>query len=284
MGEMKAIAWNVIGGIVAGFVVLASQYVYRKYWIALRFKKIFGGDVTETFHVVYSLLNEPEPPPELPNWKPVFKKPPRADGRCVGGGINLGRITSCASAKAVAYLVNEFGKNVRSAPSISSDTEVDIKMDLSFISIGGLPNFKTSDLLNNPSNVFLEFGHEEKFMYIKNKNSGEIIVDSREMPKTGCDYGIIIKLHPQNNQERTWACCAGFGIWGTSGAAYYLAYRWKEILKWAGDKPFACVVKTKATSDDSTEIVEAIIRKQSWPSKIIRKIRCRNCHFRITEF
>ena len=103
------------------------------------------------------------------------------------------------------------------------------------------------------------------------------------MTETGCDYGIVIKLHPQNNQERTWICCSGFGIWGTSGAAYYLAYRWKEILKWAGDKPFGCVIKTKIGSDDSTEIVEAIIMKTSWPSRIIRKIRCRKCHFKITE-
>lgn len=274
-----------MGGIIAGFTVLVLQYFYKKYWIALRFRRIFGEDVTEDFHIVYPLLNEPLPPHELPDWKPVFKKPLRADGSCGGGGKNLCQITSCASAKAVAYLVNEFGKNIKIAPSISSDTEVDTKMDLSFISIGGPPNFKTLDLLQNPSNLFLEFDYDEdKVVHIRKKHSGNKVVDSDQMKETSCDYGIIIKIRPQNNLERTWICCAGFGIWGTGGAAYYLSYRWKEILKCAGNKPFGCVTKTKIGSDDSTEIVEAVITKTSFLSRILRNIRCRKCNFKITEF
>jgi len=86
--------------------------------------------------------------------------------------------------------------------------------------------------------------------------TGEKIVDTNDMKK--CDFGIIVKIHPIQNKEKTWICCAGFGLWGTSGASYFLAQKWREILKWAGNKPFGCVIKTKVLSDDSTEIIDKI--------------------------
>jgi hypothetical protein len=66
------------------------------------------------------------------------------------------------------------------------------------------------------------------------------------------DYALIVKIHPPKKPERTWLCCAGVGEWGTSGAAWYLAGKWKEIHKWAKSKPFAIITETKSNSDDST--------------------------------
>ena len=107
------------------------------------------------------------------------------------------------------------------------------------------------------------------------------IVESGQ--ESRCDYGLIIKIHPRNYPGHTWICCAGFGILGTSGAAYYLAYNWKKIRKWAGDKPFACVVKTGNASDDSTEPIEGFIKKTNMFSRAIRLCRCRKECFKITE-
>jgi hypothetical protein len=42
---------------------------------------------------------------------------------------------------------------------------------------------------------------------------------------------------------------------GTSGAAWFLASKWRDICKWAKDKPFATITKTVINSDESTKRV-----------------------------
>lgn len=237
-------------------MLIGLEYIYRHYWINRSFKKIYGKDITREFHVVYPLHCEPLPPRELPHWKPVFHKLPRKNGSVVHSGVNLKQITSIASAKSIGYLVNAFGKSPKISPTISSDHDIDEKMDISFISIGGKGNIKTEDLLENLGNEFYEFRINNNVLNITNKKTGEKVVDTNDMDK--CDYGVIIKINPAHNPEKTWICCAGVGLWGTSGASYYLAQKWKEILKWAGNKPFGCVIKTKVLSDDSTEIIDKI--------------------------
>jgi len=283
MGTMKTFFWNIFGGFVAGLLVLVLQWLYYRFLIARRFRKIFGKHANGEFYVAYGVYSEPLPPPGSPDWKAIFPKQTRKNGRNIPGAKNLSQITSGASVRAVGYLVNAFGKNIKTSPILLSDIDIDSKLDISFISIGGTPNYKTDDLLRDPMNEFLDLIRENDRLCIKEKSSGEIIVDETQMQKTGCDYGIIMKIHPQSNLERTWICCAGFGLWGTSGAAYYLANKWKSILKWAGKEPFACVIKTTFGSDDSTEVIEGFIKKTNWFSRAIRKLRCRKNRFKITE-
>ena len=64
-------------------------------------------------------------------------------------------------------------------------------------------------------------------------------------PNPRYDYGIILKIHPQQFRDRTWFVCAGLDEWGTSGAAWYLAKKWKELYKFAKNSPFAVIVKGK---------------------------------------
>jgi len=66
---------------------------------------------------------------------------------------------------------------------------------------------------------------------------------------------LILKIHPRQFPERTWLVCAGIGEWGSSGAAWYLAYRWREIYKYAKNSPFAIIVRVKDKQDESTEPV-----------------------------
>ncbi len=173
-----------------------------------------------------------------------FQKPePKVPHNAVGA-VNLDKIASSASIRGIGHLVHCFGKNIRTPIKVVPDVDIDEKMDLSFVSIGGRTNYKSCDLIDDPSNVFVDFGPET------------IVSKSTKFPfvKAECviDYGFIIKIHPEGNSKRTWICCSGFGEWGTSGAAWYLATHWNEIRAYANDKPFAYITKTRVGSDDST--------------------------------
>jgi len=64
---------------------------------------------------------------------------------------------------------------------------------------------------------------------------------------------MILKGHPQNMPERNWIACGGYGEWGTSGAAWYLARRWRDIYKKFGNKSFAIFVKVEGQRDESAD-------------------------------
>ena len=147
---------------------------------------------------------------------------------------------------AVSHLAGAFGRHAKTAPIITDDADVDSKMEISFISVGG-QNFKTYDLITHKNNVFLKFGPGGKT--IQAKASGKTVIQE----ESGFDYGIIIKINPSDSPKRTWICCAGIGSWGTSGAAWWLAHNWKKVYKEARGKPFAYITKTRVGSDDSTE-------------------------------
>lgn len=208
-----------------------------------RFRQVFGEDSNKKFYVIYSVYRSP-------SRGIIFPKPkPEVVRRRACGGTNLSTVNSCATTRAVGHLVYGFGENVKIAPIILSDKDTDEDMELSFISIGGITNFKTVDLLENSSNKFLDY---EKGSIIA-KGSRRALV--RAGKESGFDHGFIIKVNPSNNMRRTWICCGGVAEWGTSGAAWYLVHRWKEIRKFAKGKPFACITKTRVGSDDSTEAI-----------------------------
>ncbi len=230
--------WNYIG---------LFQHV-RKLWryiSAWKFKQVFGKDAGKEYHLIYNI--------SIPPKGTIFSKPePKYRRKNYTKTKNLTTINSCATTRAIGYLVYAFGEKDIKPPTISSDTAKDAKMDLSFISIGGVTNLKSCDLLNDESNQFLNFGysHDKKTIrhFIVSKTLGLPIVESSKE----CDHGFIIKINPNSNPERTWICCAGFGEWGASGAAWYLARKWKDIYKWAKKKPFATILKTQYKRDEST--------------------------------
>jgi len=169
--------------------------------------------------------------------------------RCYANATNLTCITPCADTRAMGYLIYSFGENVKLPPTMKSDVDTDIDMNISFISIGGTGNLKTCDLLEDESHF-----HEFEFKGESILWRGAKLVNAHD----DVDYRLIIKIHPQSNPERTWICCAGVGEWGTSGAAWFLARRWKDICKWkdihkwVNNKPFAVITKTKVGRDEST--------------------------------
>ncbi len=238
-----SVLWNVLGGIiVAGLTLLC-----RALWSKLRrrrFRQVFGDDVENDFYVIY--------PAYEVTFATGYRKPTSRVSRLRPvGGINLTAVNSTAGTRGVSHIAYAVGDYARNAPNIQSDHQMDDRMDISFVSIGGITNFKSLDLFDNAKNVFLDFSFEQPAPAIVSKQSKSPIV----RPTKGIDYGLIIKINPSINEARTWICCAGFAEWGTSGAAWWLAHRWKQIRKKAKNLPFACITKTRIGSDDSTELL-----------------------------
>lgn len=262
------ISHNVIGGTIAGIVVLILSYLYhllKRYFIGRKFKDIFGGN--NDYNIICGLYDTPNitQEPFCAKCKLVFPKQQRRGTiKSNVGAQNLEKITSIATLESIGYLLYTFGRNIKIHPNITSDEEVDDKMNLSFVSIGGLNN-KTIDLLNDSENHYLDYN----CLRITPKGVEDNEYTLQKYP--GYDLGIIIKIHPANNPQCTWMCCAGFGLAGTSGAAYYLSHKWNDIHKWAKNKPFGCIIKTRKGSNESTEFLNGFV-EYNWINWILRHV------------
>jgi len=58
-------------------------------------------------------------------------------------------------------------------------------------------------------------------------------------------------------------CTAGLGEWGTSGSAWFLAMKWKELLKRSKGRDFGAVIRVRQGQDESAEIIDFVVRKKS---------------------
>lgn len=217
-----------------------------KLWLWLstrRFRQVFGQDAGKEYHIIY--CNK-----FVQNKKEVFISPPSKLRRpLLAHPTNLTSVNSCATTRAIGHLVYSFGQKVKVPPTLSSEVDTDEKIDISFVSIGGITNRKTCDLLEDVSH-FLEFSG----------NSIVFATTTLETAHNEVDYAFIIKTHPQSNPERTWLCCAGVGECGASGAAWYLATKWNNIRKWAKNRPFAIITETHVNSDESTRLVHKFVQ------------------------
>jgi len=159
-----------------------------------------------------------------------------------GWGFSMQHPISSCEVRAARYIHDIMSKNGAHEDILVSDEDVSGKQDISFISFGGAAsNVKTRLLF---SKLDSSCGISDNFFDVK-------IPDSRFPINPGHDYGIIAKIHPNNFPERTWFVCAGRGEWGTSGAAWYLAKKWKELLKTNADSMFILVVSVSVEQDES---------------------------------
>jgi hypothetical protein len=239
---------DVTGGIGTG---LATRGVWEiskaalKKVLSWRYRRVFGEDAFEgNMHLVYALLN----PPKAVNTagepvKHIFSKPGNG-----GGLFSISEAVSVCEVRAVTYLAESVASNTRSWVALRSAKELGSRLDLSYISLGLMSNDKTVGLLRNDGNLFVAFKDDR----IVSKLSGRtIIAPAPESQKI--DYGMILKIHPTSARERNWICCGGYGEWGTSGAAWYLARRWRDICKKFGNRPFIVFVQVEDGRDESAD-------------------------------
>lgn len=243
--SLKQILLTVLGGVITvGFIEFG-----RKIFSLLnrrKFKQVFGEDILEgsNFHLVYAQLGLRTIFDEQRN---VVTHPYIKPGEETSGvGFSIDRPVSSCEVRAAKYLAEIIGAESRRAPMLSSDYDLRGRLDISFVSFGGpLSNYKTRDAIGNDGNQLLIFDNQN----FLSKKSGKFVL----LPERSFDYGLILKLYPTQFPNRVWIVCAGIGEWGTSGAAWYLAHKWKEIYHYSKQKPFAIIVRVRPNQDESAE-------------------------------
>jgi hypothetical protein len=208
-----------------------------------RLRELFGEDIAspEPFHLVYAQFVLPDQIDgrELPTHP--YKKP----GEEVSGvSFSISKPISLCEVRAVKYFSESLYASGGKGINISADVDLTATLDTSFITLGSrASNFKTRDVQDNPGNGLVRLDSGE-FLSVE---SGLPVVRREE----SYDYGLILKIHPAQFPARTWFVCAGRSEWGTSGAAWYLAKKWKALHSFAGSRPFAVVVQVKPGQDES---------------------------------
>lgn len=152
--------------------------------------------------------------------KYIFPKP----GSNPPAFFSASQIISNCEVRGSKYLIESVAVNARNWSVLTTDAEIQHQSDLSFISIGLLNNHKTMGLLANPANTLVDFNVPR----FTSKVSGRLLIQNNHAAH---DHGLILKINPSNHPHRTWICCAGLGEWGTSAAAWYLARRWRKIMR-----------------------------------------------------
>lgn len=210
---------------------------------AWQFKQVFGRGVSERdYSLVYAELALADPSNPFPYVKPE---------NGLGARFSITRPVSGCELRSVNYLSGAIGGYVGIPPSIRSDVETRHLLDFDFVSLGGpYSNLKTADCQNNTANSIAVF----------DQGQNAIVRLSDRQPlalfEPGFDYGLILKVRPVQFPERVWLACAGLGEWGTSGSAWFLANKWRELRKHAQKRPFAALIRVRPGQDQSAELIK----------------------------
>lgn len=238
---------GVVSGLVTWLVLERVRSMRTAVW-QRRLRAVFGDDINSEskLHLVYAefaLMMHPEHAETGTILKHLYVKPNEVNPTQT---FSIDRPISSCELRAVRYIAESIGRQTRCTPLLSSDLDVKEKLDISFIALGGPgSNYKTREILENDANNLIRFNGQRFYA-----NGTDNPLPNLER---GYDYGMILKLHPTQFITRTWITCAGIGEWGTSGSAWYLANKWREIQKWAGNKSFVLLVRVKPTIDESAE-------------------------------
>lgn len=244
MHYISSMSPNVLGSVIGGIIVVLVVDLIRNtssYFTRWRFKRVFGEDILResSFHLVYAVLGLMQQKGSKRTY--AYIKPGEEES---GTYFSAEKAVSSCELRAAKYLAEVIGIEARHAPVLSPDYDLLSRIDISFASFGGPEsNLKTRDAIENEGNELIGF---DNFKFYSRK-SGRVVLPQEK----GFDYGLILKLHPTQFPERVWFVCAGFGEWGTSGAAYYLRHKWKEIYRYAKQKPFAMIVRVRNNQDES---------------------------------
>lgn len=240
---------NVVGGILAGWTAYLWQVAKRRV-TNYQFKQIFGTH-KDGITLVYE---EMILPPEFGSFPYIRPRP----GISPQSNFSISRPIPIASVRAISYVSTAIGNFIKRSPEVRSDLDTRSILDLDFICFGGpLSNLMTETCMINSGNHLVVFEQDKVQFSLKSDGQPAVQFD----PKF--DYGLILKLHPAQFPDRVWISCAGIGERGTSGAAWYLANRWKELRIEAKDRPFAAIVRVEPNveygRDQSAELLKIII-------------------------
>jgi hypothetical protein len=173
------------------------------------------------------------------------------DGRAVSLVGPWGYVVSECEIRSASYIINALSTYRKLAVEVMSDTTAFENLDRTFVALGSPSSNEISDLIQRePNNEFLEFRQEGSEGFIFDKKGGRKFVGFKEPARK--DYGMVLRLPNLRFPGHFFFVCAGLGEWGTSGAAWYLATKWRDLLREFGNSPFGIAVEVEIGVDNST--------------------------------
>lgn len=185
-------------------------------------------------------------------------------------GTKVACVCEVRGAGYLAYSLAEAGLKARILAATSSSVRAQLHRQ-SFIAVGAKSNQMTAKLLENENNQLVDINMKDLNDVRFSSKNGKLLTPRRN--KEIEDYGLIVRIRPEQDPEKTWIACAGLGEYGTSGAANFLAFSWwniaKRIMRLGGRpnvSPFACIVRTdiSADADDNAKIVNFALTEDHW--------------------
>lgn len=174
------------------------------------------------------------------------------DGRTIRVAGPAGNILGDCEVRSISYLLNAISKHRQQPVAIESDTTAYARLSRTIVSLGSpSSNELTEIILSDARNKYASFGQDETgpFIYLQEQRLKIRAFDG----SPGRDLGLVLKISNQRFPGHYFYVCAGIGEWGTSGAAWYLANRWRELDD-VGEE-FGEIVQVEIGSDESARRV-----------------------------
>lgn len=238
-----------------GFLLPVISKKYHK----KRLRRFWGNGVIEKdFAISYgTLIDSRLMGPKLPQLgdEDFYRYVKRYhDGRKVQIVGPWGKIVGECELRSASYVINTLSTYRKTAIAVVDDEAALQNLNRTFVALGSSSSNDITDLvLREPNNEFLEFGQEgPATTFIRDKKSGTKFEGFKEPVKK--DYGMVVKLPNLRFPGQVFFVCAGLGEWGTSGASWYLATKWRELQLRFGDA-FGIVVEVELGVDESARRV-----------------------------
>lgn len=244
-----SLAVNLFAGILIFLLGLFWPVIPKSYQ-KFQLRKFWGkGVLGETFAIAYgalidSRLTQPNPPQ-------VRYVKRYHDGRTLGIPGPWGNIVGDCEIRSSSYIINTLSTFRKNAVAVVADSDGFRNLDRSFVALGSPASNEISDfILREPNNVYLKFDQDTAGVFIEDIQSHNKFRGFQAPVRK--DYGIVLKIKNERFPGHFLFVCAGLGEFGTSGAAWYLATKWTELVK---QEQFGIVVEVEIGSDESAKKV-----------------------------
>lgn len=238
---------NLLAGAII-FIVGINWDMIPKSFEKYKIKKFWGKNVFEDqFVIEYGALTDSrlaQPQTNTPTARFIKRY---HDGRAIGIAGPWGNIVGDCEIRASSYFINVMSTFRRKAINVEADSDGFKNLNRTIISLGSPDSNEISDfILRQQNNVFLKFNQNNNCPCIEDINSGKQFIGFQ--PPIKKDYGLIVKIKNYRFPGHYFFVCAGLGEFGTSGASWYLANKWKEFLD---KEEFGVVIEVELGSDES---------------------------------
>jgi hypothetical protein len=138
-------------------------------------------------------------------------------------------------------LLMQAGKSYEKIEVVKSYERLEDYFEENFISIGGLTNKATRNLMNNYREKIEYYFSESGCLIIRDYANEKRYIRADEKN----DYGIVIKKTNLNRENKVIFIIAGIGSLGTAGGAYYLFKEVKTLVNDYGANDFSLIICVK---------------------------------------